>query len=283
MQETSMRRNLGIERSSSMLDPSLDWSQASLNGFKWFIQEREKIKLRKEAGLPRPWTDDEVLDKTKFTNIYRQDDKTSKFIFASLMEYTGINLFGNLVIARLINRIDVLQKVLPCSKETDLLFLLEEPCMNSAAYQIAPNLAATHGRETNREVIVHDIRNYIRPAFEAMNTTDNLSIAAERVNNALKGCLKFVSMQIVMDYDYLTGSHPDQSNLTVGQGATPIIRELGSLDFICKELNMQPIDVEHAACEYRKYIQRQGKNLKNYSYKPNSMGIKCHDKENIGQ
>ena len=268
-----MRRNLGIERSSSMLDTSLDWSQASLENFKWFITERENIRKRKEANIKKPWTTDEILEKTKFTNIYRQDDKTSKFIFASLIGYTGINLFGNLVVARLINRVDILQKVLPCSKNTNLTFLLETPCMNSAAYQIAPNLAATHDRKTNREVIVYDIRNYIRPAFQAMNTTTNLSTAAERVNIALKGCLKFVSLQIVMDYDFLTNSHPDQSNLMVGQGAQPIINELGSLEFLCKELNMNPIDVEHAACEYRKYIQRHNKDLKHYSYKPNSMGI----------
>ena len=259
-----------------MLDSSLDWSNASLENFKWFITERENIRKRKEAGLPRPWTTDEILDKTKFTNIYRQDDKTSKFIYASLIGLSGINLFGNLVVARLINRIDILSEILPCSSQTDLSFLLEKPCMNSAAYQIAPNLAATHNKETNREVIVYEIRKYIRPAFQAMNTTNNISEASLKVNEALKGCLKFAAMQMVMDYDFLTNSHPDQSNLIIGQGAQPIINELGSIDFLCNELQMKPIDVEHAACEYRKYIQRKGKNLKNYSYKSNSMGI-CHD------
>ena len=268
-----MRRNLGIERSSSMLDTSIDWSSASIAGFKYFIQEREIMRQKKEAKSEKPWSDDEVLTKTKFTNIYRQDDKTSKFIYEACRDLKGVELFGNLVVARLINRVDVLSKMLPCSEQDNLEFLLNEPIMNSAAYQIAPNLAATHKRKTNREVIVYDIRQYVKPAYESMMTTTNLSEAATKVNESLKGCLKFASMQMVMDYDYICSSHPDQSGLIVGQGAIPILKELGSLEELCEQLDMKPVDVEHAACEYRKYIQRQGKNLKNYSYKPNSMGI----------
>jgi len=28
----------------------------------YWIREREAIRLKKEAGQPRPWTDDEILD-----------------------------------------------------------------------------------------------------------------------------------------------------------------------------------------------------------------------------
>ena len=267
-----MRRNLGIERSSSMLDPAIDWSSATVAGFKYFILERETIRMKKEAGAEKPWSYDEVLTTTKFTNIYRQDDKTSKFIYEVCDGLEGVELFGNLVIARLINRIDVLSKVLPCSEHTDLTFLLDEPIMNSSAYQLAPNLAATHNRATNREVIVYDIRQHVNDAFVGMMSTTNLQKAAVKVNEGLKGCLRFASTQMVLDYDYLCGSHPDQTGLVAGQGAIPILNELGSLDELSIELNMKPVDVEHAACEYRKYIQRHGKNLNHYKYKPNSMG-----------
>lgn len=43
--------------------------------FIWFIQERENIRLKKEAGHPRPWTNDLILDKTRFCNIDRIHDK----------------------------------------------------------------------------------------------------------------------------------------------------------------------------------------------------------------
>lgn len=42
-----------------------------------FIQERYRIFLKKQAGEPRPWTTDEILDYYKFTNVFREDDRTT--------------------------------------------------------------------------------------------------------------------------------------------------------------------------------------------------------------
>lgn len=42
-----------------------------------FMRERELIRLRKEAGQPRPWTDDAILQEFKFTNVRRHHDWTS--------------------------------------------------------------------------------------------------------------------------------------------------------------------------------------------------------------
>jgi hypothetical protein len=43
-----------------------------------FINERESIRLRKEAGDFFPWTDDPILRAYKFTNVHRHHDRTSK-------------------------------------------------------------------------------------------------------------------------------------------------------------------------------------------------------------
>ncbi len=43
-----------------------------------FMVEREEIRLYKEAGQPRPWTTDEILGTYKFTNVRRENDRTSK-------------------------------------------------------------------------------------------------------------------------------------------------------------------------------------------------------------
>lgn len=42
------------------------------------MQERELIRLRKEAGQPRPWTEDPILHEFKFTNVKRAHDRTSR-------------------------------------------------------------------------------------------------------------------------------------------------------------------------------------------------------------
>ena len=52
---------------------------APIGSFILFIIERDGIRKKKEAGLPRPWTDDHILVNTKFTNVRRQYDKVSRF------------------------------------------------------------------------------------------------------------------------------------------------------------------------------------------------------------
>lgn len=43
-----------------------------------FMNEREAVRLRKEAGEPWPWTADEILQTYKFTNVKREHDKTTR-------------------------------------------------------------------------------------------------------------------------------------------------------------------------------------------------------------
>lgn len=42
------------------------------------VQEREAIRLRKEAGLPPSWTEDAILRDYKFTNVRRIHDRTTR-------------------------------------------------------------------------------------------------------------------------------------------------------------------------------------------------------------
>jgi hypothetical protein len=45
--------------------------------FLYWIRERHSIYLRRQAGAPRPWTDDEILQSNAFTNPYREHDRTT--------------------------------------------------------------------------------------------------------------------------------------------------------------------------------------------------------------
>jgi hypothetical protein len=46
---------------------------------KKFIVERETIRIKKERGDPAPWTTDPVLANFRFTNVYREDDKVTRW------------------------------------------------------------------------------------------------------------------------------------------------------------------------------------------------------------
>ena len=45
-----------------------------------FMRERHRIYLRKTAGAPKPWTKDPILQKYKFTNVFRELDKTTVWL-----------------------------------------------------------------------------------------------------------------------------------------------------------------------------------------------------------
>lgn len=48
--------------------------------FIYWIKEREKIRLLKEAGEVSPWSDNPVMCNTYFCNIDREDDKVTRWI-----------------------------------------------------------------------------------------------------------------------------------------------------------------------------------------------------------
>lgn len=48
--------------------------------FIYWVKERERVRLAKERGDPKPWTDDEILQTYKFCNIRRKDDRVSRWL-----------------------------------------------------------------------------------------------------------------------------------------------------------------------------------------------------------
>lgn len=45
--------------------------------FFWFARERQGIYLKRQSGDPWPWTSDHVLQKFRFTNVFRENDATT--------------------------------------------------------------------------------------------------------------------------------------------------------------------------------------------------------------
>ena len=268
-----------------------------LSNFIWFIKERESVRMKKEAGMERPWTDDAVLDKTKFTNIFRQDDRVSKFIFDAVEGMKGRELLYNLMVGRFINRTDALSKVLP-NGNLEVLLEGEAAFLNSSAYQISPGLSYHNGYDTVREFIVYELEKRVDVVYSVIEAGDAVSECSSKMNKAFGGSAPFVFFQIALDWHYLTGQLIDSPVIRIGQGGSAIFQVLlnkiqdnpdyaenvraftADISELVEEVNqhldrkLTPSDLEHAACEYRKYLHRQGKQLNRYSYVPNSMGIK---------
>lgn len=71
----------------------------------YWIREREKVRLAKEAGNPKPWTDDEILQKFKFCNVRRMDDRVSRWLLDNWYEpfYGHGNMVTACTLARFLN------------------------------------------------------------------------------------------------------------------------------------------------------------------------------------
>ena len=70
---------------------------------KYWILERQKIFTLKEAGAERPWTSDPILDTYRFCNVYREQDKVTRWIAANLRNEADRYPWFTMTLARLIN------------------------------------------------------------------------------------------------------------------------------------------------------------------------------------
>ena len=74
-----------------------------------FITERYKIWLRRNSGQERPWTDDEILRDFSFTNIRREQDRTSRWLIEHISENDDLSIadkFWQTILFRLYNKIE---------------------------------------------------------------------------------------------------------------------------------------------------------------------------------
>lgn len=81
--------------------------------FVYWIKERESIRSRKEAGRPKPWTDDEILQRYRFCNVVRMDDKVSRWLYENWYapNIDHPNIVPAVALARFINQPSSLELV----------------------------------------------------------------------------------------------------------------------------------------------------------------------------
>lgn len=93
---------------SELFDPS------KAEPFFDYAQERYGICLQRSEGMPAPWTDDPILQEFRFCNVFREDDKVTRWIKQHIRDPLSeqerwADLLWWLVIARFVNRIETLK------------------------------------------------------------------------------------------------------------------------------------------------------------------------------
>lgn len=103
----------------------------------YWIRERENIRQLKEAGKPKPWSDNPVMQETYFCNVNREDDRVTKWIrqnwtYPTLTdEFMGVedtveSYTFAMVVARIFNQPETLAELMqPIDFDEDLGLWLE--------------------------------------------------------------------------------------------------------------------------------------------------------------
>jgi hypothetical protein len=83
-----------------------------------WVKEREKVRLAKEASLPKPWTTDTSLRDYKFCNVNREHDRVTLWVFDNWLRPFADhpNIAFAMCVARHFNWPDTLEAI------TDLVF-----------------------------------------------------------------------------------------------------------------------------------------------------------------
>jgi hypothetical protein len=78
-----------------------------------FAVEREAIRKRKEAGEPRPWTSDPILDVGHFCNVHREHDRVSRWLATTWLNPNrdDPDLWFAMTVARCINEPEALAEL----------------------------------------------------------------------------------------------------------------------------------------------------------------------------
>lgn len=254
----------------------------------YWITERESIRKKKEAGLPRPWTDDEILDTFKFCNVRRMDDRVSRWLMNNwyLPYKNHPNMLVACTLARQLNNTDSLGEIgFPEKWDADKVRnILEDRVRRgennfSGAYMITGTLGGTK--------IVQIVDKVVDPIFQALRSKQ-LEIDTDRMESTwgrllpFKGFSSFIAGQTVADLRYgLRGAWKDKHNWApMGPGSKRGMNRLRSLpkDTPLKQseflehfkkvrqrlqedlpeevyYRLEAIDIQNTLCEFDKYIR----------------------------
>lgn len=61
------------------------------------MERREALRIKKEGGAAWPWSDDDILNRYKFTNVRREDDRTTRWMRANWTDPNAMRPAGEII------------------------------------------------------------------------------------------------------------------------------------------------------------------------------------------
>lgn len=271
------------------MDEEADPYRAALRGLKLddpvraffdWCRERERIRVRREQGLPPPWSADPIFQRGRFLNVFREDDKGTRAVVA-FVRRAGRSLpelLHALFFARWCNRHSTLDRLDPRElrqpeRLRDFLLNAAPPPWFSEAYPVVA--AHWEGRSYDRLDACVELFPRCLDFLEACirGAAGNVVAATRRINARFGMSNDFPIFMAVADVAWFEPEiiRPD-SPVPAGIGSMPYLdllqRHLGLPDpdaAMRRMIELQPthwpearraftpIDVEYLCCECRKY------------------------------
>ena len=253
--------------------------------FRYFVEERESVRVHKAAGDLKPWTDDPILQKYKFCNIRREDDKVTQWIAKNWRtpHAPDLNLWFAMVIARFVNWPDSLVRIgyphhgWPKVYMDGFLDVMNSPGKTWGGAYMIRSAVGSKAEYLARDVLtpMWEQRVHLRPRKQ-----DTLSAFHYRLERCY-GMGSFLAAQVVADLKYApplnraddweTFAAPGPGSLrglnrllsfdkdTLWKNAhwhAELLRAREALNKNLKELSWKSLhaqDVQNCLCEFDKY------------------------------
>lgn len=172
------------------------------NEVAYWITEREAIRQKKEAGFPRPWTQDPILNTYRFCNVHREDDKVTRWIAKHWRTtHAGSKVFvGAIALSRMVNWPPTLERIgFPDPWDTNRIISQIEDASRYGKTWSSAYIVSTNGVAIAKPLYV--VRDVLQPIVQAgimpdKNSTLQAFWARLREYN---GFGSFMSAQIVAD------------------------------------------------------------------------------------
>ena len=266
--------------------------------FRYWIREREKIRIRKESGKPKPWTDDEILQNYRFCNVVRADDKVSRWLTNNWYKpnFNHRNMLVAASLARNVNNPDTLEVIgFPRRWNRQRVKKILDDRQKqgvtnfSGAYLVVGTLGGTRIHQIVDKVVHHVYKN--PPDIDTSSMEKSVEVLLD-----YPGFSTFIGGQVVADLRWaMKGSWKDRKTWApIGPGSSRGIHRLLGRDYtstkvrqkqfnqelpqvieMCKTRlptkitkRMEAIDYQNCLCEFDKYCRAlygQGRPKRNYA------------------
>lgn len=270
-----------------------------LDLYQKMVVERHWIWRARQENQPQPWTKDPVLARLKMTNMFRVLDPGSQFVF-ELQTDDPVDVIARLVLYRITNlpstwhaMRDVLGRYPLASDmgpEVTRILKRHRGLGNrvfSGAYIIMPEPGLVGADKLPGAVNL--AQRFVEKKAEAFLRADTQDEKFD-VLRSTPGLGKFLSMQILTDWNYLQTEEPDLSFVVAGPGAIrgaallnsnkkpeDVIYDL-AFDWMdhpfvrLRGRSLTPMDVQNTLCEFSKYVRETVTPRKRNDYKPSHPG-----------